>query len=173
MPPDPHVADEGEDRGQPPRCRMRRCTARDVPSLTRLAHASKASWGYPEDLLALWDADLTLEAAFVERHDVWAAVAGDEVVGFYAVTGEGPSREIEHLWVDPGWMGRGVGRLMVDHLVARARAAGVEDLRVVSDPNAAGFYLRMGARQVGEQASVPVGRRLPVLAIPLREGAAR
>jgi hypothetical protein len=59
------------------------------------------------------------------------------------------------------------------HLVARARAAGVEELRVVSDPNAAGFYLRMGACQVGEQASVPVGRRLPVLVIPLREGGPR
>jgi GNAT superfamily N-acetyltransferase len=148
---------------------MRRCTARDAPSLTRLAHASKASWGYPEDLLALWDVDLTLEPAFVECHDVWAAVTGGEVAGFYAVTGAGAAREIEHLWVAPGWMGRDVGRFMVEHLVARARAAGAEELRVVSDPNAAGFYLRMGACQVGEQASVPVGRRVPVLVIPLRE----
>jgi GNAT superfamily N-acetyltransferase len=173
MPTEPHVAGEGEDQGQPPTCRMRRCSARDAPSLTRLAHASKASWGYPADLVALWDGDLTLDPAFVERHDVWAAVAGAEVVGFYAMNGEGPVREIEHLWVDPGWMGRGVGRLMVDDLVARARAAGVEELRVVSDPNAAGFYLRMGARHVGEQASVPAGRRLPVLVIPLREGGPR
>ncbi|MFO8150096.1 MAG: GNAT family N-acetyltransferase, partial [Trueperaceae bacterium] len=136
-----------------------------APSLTRLAHASKASWGYPDELLSLWDADLTLEPRFVERHDVWAAVAGEEVVGFYAVTGDGSAREIEHLWVDPGWMRRGVGRRMVEHLLARARAAGVEEVRVVSDPNAAAFYLRVGARQVGEQASVPAGRRLPILAI--------
>ena len=144
---------------------MRRCTARESLSLTELAHASKASWGYPDELLALWDADLTLDPAFVERHDVWAAVAGAKVVGFYAVTGEGSAREIEHLWVAPGWMGRGVGRRMLEHLVSRARAAGVVELRVVSDPHAAGFYRRMGARQVGEQASVPSGRRLPVLAI--------
>jgi tRNA (adenine37-N6)-methyltransferase len=167
------LPDEGVELDAPPAFRMRRCTARDAASLTRLAHASKASWGYPDELLALWDADLTLDPAFVERHDVWAAVAGDEVVGVYAVTGEGSAREIEHLWVAPGWMGRGVGRRMLEHLLARARAAGVEELRVVSDPNAVGFYLRMGARQVGEQASVPAGRRLPVLAIRVREGADR
>lgn len=173
MPPEPRVAGKGKDDGQPPAFEMRRCTARDAPSLTRLARASKASWGYPDELLALWDADLTLDPAFVERHEVCSAVAGAEVVGFYAVTGDGPTREIEHLWVAPGWMGRGVGRLMVEHLVARARAAGVEELRVVSDPNAAGFYLRMGARQVGEQASVPAGRRLPVLAIRVSGDATR
>jgi tRNA (adenine37-N6)-methyltransferase len=167
------LPDEGVELDAPPTFGMRRCTAGDAPSLTRLAHASKASWGYPDELLALWDADLTLDPAFVERHDVWAAVAGDEVVGFYAVTGDGTTREIEHLWVDPGWMGRGMGRRMLDHLVARARAAGVEELRVVSDPHAAGFYQRMGARQVGEQASVPAGRRLPVLAIRVSGDATR
>jgi tRNA-Thr(GGU) m(6)t(6)A37 methyltransferase TsaA len=167
------MPDDGVELDAPPTFQMRRCTARDAPSLTRLAHASKASWGYPDELLALWDADLTLDPAFVERHDVWAAVAGDEVVGFCAVTGDGSAREIEHLWVAPVWMGRGVGRRLVEHLVARARAAGVEELRVVSDPNAVGFYLRMGARQVGEQASVPAGRRLPVLAIRVSGDATR
>jgi len=102
----------------------------------------------------------------------WFSACGDEAVGFYAVTGEGSAREIEHLWVAPDWMGRGVGRRMLGHRLARAPAAGVEELRVVSDPNAAGFYLRRGARQVGEQASVPAGRRLPVLVIPLPEGTA-
>jgi tRNA-Thr(GGU) m(6)t(6)A37 methyltransferase TsaA len=165
------MPDEGVEIDVPPTYRLRRGGAGDAPLLTRLAHASKASCGYPDELLASWDADLTLDPAFVERHDVWAAVAGDEVVGFYAVTGDGSTREIEHLWVAPGWMGRGVGRRMVEHLLAHARAAGVEELRVVSDPHAAGFYRRMGARQVDEQASLPAGRRLPVLAIRVREGA--
>ncbi len=150
--------------------RLRRCSAHDARVLTRIAHAAKASWGYGADLLALWDADLTIEPAFVERHEVWAAVSHDEIVGFSAVTGEGPVREIEHLWVDPGWMGRGVGRLLVEHLVTRTRAAGVEEVRVVSDPNAAGFYRRLGARDVGERSSLPAGRRLPVLVFGLDGG---
>ena len=172
-PPDRRTLGEGGnegphlDGGRPTACRMRRCTAHDAPLLTRIAHASKASWGYPSEMLALWDVDLTLEPDFVERHDVWAAVAGDEAVGFYAVTGDRPGREIEHLWVAPGWMGHGVGRRMVEHLLERARAAGADEVRVVSDPHAAGFYMRMGARQVGEEPSVPAGRRLPVLVIPL------
>lgn len=153
--------DDGVELDAPPTFQMRRCTARDAPSLTRVAHASKASWGYPDELLALWDADLTLDPAFVERHDVWSAVAGDEVVGVYAVTGDGSTCEIEHLWVDPGWMGRGVGRRMLEHLVARARATGVEELRVASDPNAAG--LPADGRPPGGRAGIRPGRSSPRL----------
>jgi ribosomal protein S18 acetylase RimI-like enzyme len=113
---------------------------------------------------------LTIEPGFVERHEVWAAVLGDEIVGFYGVTGEGSVREIEHVWVEPGTMGRGVGRQLVEHVVTRARADGVEEVRVVSDPNAAGFYRHLGARDVGEHPSRPSGRWLPVLAFRVGSG---
>jgi hypothetical protein len=38
-------------------------------------------------------------------------------------------------------------------------------LKIVSDPNAEGFYLRMGAQRVGWVAAQPRGRRLPLLVI--------
>jgi hypothetical protein len=39
-------------------------------------------------------------------------------------------------------------------------------VRFVSDPNAAGFYVKMGARRVGEVESVAVkGRMLPAFEV--------
>ena len=48
------------------------------------------------------------------------------------------------------------------------RAAGRGALEFESDPNAEGFYLRMGARKIGEQVSdFQAGRILPVMRFDL------
>jgi hypothetical protein len=53
--------------------------------------------------------------------------------------------------------------------VSRARAGGASALELDADPNAVGFYERMGARQVGETpSSVVPGRSLPRMRIDLR-----
>jgi hypothetical protein len=80
---------------------------------------------------------------FVQHHPVYCAVRGAHVLGFYALSG--------------------VGARMFDHAVATLRAADAHVLRIASDPYAEGFYLRMGARRVGEWPSTPSGRTLPLL----------
>ncbi|MFD6420209.1 GNAT family N-acetyltransferase, partial [Streptomyces sp. NPDC060194] len=45
--------------------------------------------------------------------------------------------------------GRGVGRLLAAHMADRARAAGLEAVRVVSHPPAEGFYRSVGAVPAG------------------------
>jgi hypothetical protein len=55
---------------------------------------------------------------------------------------------------------------MFEHVVERVRALRPGVLVIESDPNAAGFYVRMGAREVGSLVSPVKGdplRRLPVL----------
>ena len=59
-------------------------------------------------------------------------------------------------------IGRRVGATLLADAVDRARALGVSRLVIDADPNAAGFYVRMGARRVGSVASGSiVGRELP------------
>jgi hypothetical protein len=54
--------------------------------------------------------------------------------------------------------------LLWDGLVRAARAAGAHRLVYPSDPNAVGFYRRMGALAVGTTAStVDASRRLPLM----------
>ena len=49
-----------------------------------------------------------------------------------------------------------------------ARTLPADRLLIVADPNAEGFYLRMGARRVGEEDSEVVdGRRLPIMLLDL------
>ena len=128
--------------------------------LTALAHAAKRSHGDPESWIRQWRTDLSFSREYIAAVPVCVATRGDAIIGVVAV-GEGP--QIDHLWVAPAHSGAGVGRALLMRAADEARRSGANRIRIESDPGAEGFYLRFGARRVGEVASVPDGRRLPLL----------
>jgi GNAT superfamily N-acetyltransferase len=142
---------------------IRRAVAADALALTAIAHAAKRHWRYPEEWIALWRRDLTFTPEFIERCPVYCAVESDIVVGVSALVFAAADCELEHFWVMPSRMGAGVGRALFEHAVERCRAIGARRLWINADPNAEGFYERMGARRVGEVPSTPAGRVLPRL----------
>lgn len=139
--------------------------------LTEIAHAAKRHWGYPEAWIAHWRDALTITPAFIRGHAVFVAAEaeGDPPRGFYALAIDGADAVLEHLWIEPGWMGRGLGRALLSHAAETARAHGAARLKIDSDPHAEAFYRRMGARRVGEvRADVDdVQRVLPRMEITL------
>src|SRR3712207_3444076 len=86
-------------------------------------------WGYPEQWMERWRGSLTITPEFVGRNEVYAATLNGEILGFYALVGEGRELQLEHLWVSPERIGTGVGRLLFDHAVRRAASLGAEILR--------------------------------------------
>ncbi|QXD13687.1 GNAT family N-acetyltransferase [Rhodocaloribacter litoris] len=131
--------------------------------LTEIAFAAKGSWGYDERLMRLWADELTVTPEFIMTHPVYCAVSKGEVVGFYALIGEGEEYELDHIWVEPESMGMGIGRVLFEHAVGIIAQLGGSTLKIVADPHAEGFYRRMGAVPVGSVPSRPEGRMLPVL----------
>lgn len=146
---------------------VRAATAEDLGRLTEIAQAAKAHWGYPDWLLALWRADLTFNAELLARAWVRVAEDGAGIVAVVALAGQPPRLELEHLWVDPPAMGRGIGRQLFRAAATEAHARQASELEIVSDPNAASFYEHLGARRVGQRPSLPKGRFLPVLHLEL------
>lgn len=131
--------------------------------LTAIAHAAKRYWGYSEELMALWDDELTLSPQFIANHPVFCAVRDSEIIGFYALSRQGETCECEHLWVDPQHMGAGVGTLLFEHAVQTVRSMGGSIMNMVSDPHAEGFYRRMGASCARHVPSRIAGRLLPLM----------
>ena len=64
--------------------------------------------------------------------------------------------ELDDLFVEPDSMGLGVGRLLVNDVVTRAAAASASHVDVIANPNAVGFYERLGFEITG-QASTRFG----------------
>ena len=144
---------------------IRRATPEEASTLTTIALEAKRHWGYPEHWIKHWESDLTISADFVRDHHVYVAEADGEIRGFYALCVSGDRAELEHMWVTPASIGTGIGKELFLDAMERAAALEVRDVEIVADPNAAGFYERMGATQIGEVESPIDGqsRKIPRL----------
>ena len=146
---------------------IRRASQDEAATLSQIALDAKRYWGYPEHWIKHWESDLTISADFIREHHVYVAQVEGEIRGFYALCVTGDSAELEHLWVTPASIGTGVGKELFLDAMEKAAALAVRDVEISSDPNAAGFYKRMGATQIGEVESPIDGqaRKLPRLKI--------
>ena len=73
------------------------------------------------------------------------AVAGDgRVVGFATALIAGDASELGDLFVDPGWMRRGIGRALVLDAIEIARVRGAGRVDVTANPHALAFYSKAG-----------------------------
>ncbi len=149
--------------------RILRAKSADAARLTRLAFAGKRSWGYPEEWIQAWAGILTVTPAYIRRHPTFYARIGNSLAGFCALKLGRSGATLDHLWVAPARTGRGIGRALFRRGEEAARRAGAQRIIIESDPHAAGFYRRMGARLVGRRpASIGgVKRLLPLLEKPL------
>lgn len=142
--------------------RVRRALPQEADALTTLAHRSKAHWGYEPAMLARFVEEIGVTRAEIEQDEVWVVedVRG-RPLGFCRLVPGDPA-VLEDLWVEPEEIGRGRGADLWDVAVDLARSQGATALELDADPNAVGFYERMGARRVGETpSSIIPGRSLP------------
>jgi N-acetylglutamate synthase-like GNAT family acetyltransferase len=147
---------------------IRRATAAEAALLTTIALEAKRYWGYPEHWIKHWEADLTITADFIRDNHVYVAESDGEVRGFYALcVTDSDAAELEHMWVTPACIGTGIGKELFLDAMERAAALAVRGVEISADPNAAGFYERMGAKQIGEVDAPVAGqaRKLPRLKI--------
>ncbi len=137
---------------------IRDATAADAGAICRIYNQ-----GIQDRVATLETEERTPEerAAWLEargsRHPVLVVVAGDEVVGWGSLNVFNPRRAYDHvadfsLYIERGWRGRGVGRRLLDALIARGRALGYHKLVLSAFPyNEAGLqvYRRAGFREIG------------------------
>ncbi len=138
----------------------------NAASLLEITVAAKAYWGYPEDWMAAWAQLLKLPPAYFTTNEVYKAIIGATIAGWYALVRHNDSGLLDHLWVQPAFMGQGVGRQLFLHAVELARSQGLSRLELEADPHAVGFYERMGAHVTGE-AATDMGRKIPVMSLRL------
>lgn len=146
------------------RIEIRRARPDDAVRATEIARNAKAHWGYPAEWLATWENDLTIRDSDIERHATYVASVDGEVVGICQLQRRADEKNVflEHVWVDPRRHRLGVGRALVEY--ACGESSGV--IAIVADPNAEPFWVRLGARRVGEVAAPMPGapdRKLPLL----------
>ena len=147
--------------------KIRKATIEDASTLTTIAHDAKRHWGYPEHWIKHWQDDLTISPDFVAANQVYVAERDNELLGFYALIVRQNKAELDHLWVAPAHIGTGVGKELFLHAMQSAARRNIPEVEILSDPNAEGFYRKMGAYRSGETVSEIDGqpRSLPRLTV--------
>ena len=112
---------------------------------------------------------LTFSPEYFEENESWAAEMDNVPIAFYTLLEKDGNAWVENLWVSPNYIGKGVGKHLFLHALERSRQRGYKIVRLEADPNALGFYEKMGMRKIGERVSEVEGqpRILPVMEIQL------
>lgn len=154
---------------------IRDARAPDAERLSGLAMRSKAHWGYPDEFLAACRGELTYDERYLAAHRAFVVEAGDRIAGFCTLESLDHGRvELGGLFVEPEFIGTGLGRALMRHALSAARESGARIMVIHGDPNARPFYEASGAVEVGRvpSGSIP-GRMLPVFEIDLQTDSPR
>jgi ribosomal protein S18 acetylase RimI-like enzyme len=137
--------------------------------LTQIALAAKAHWGYPECWMEIWKPQLTFSPEYFVAYESWVAVLNDSPIGFYTLEEKNGNAWLENLWVLPEYIGKGIGKTLFLHAAELSRQRGYQVLQLEADPNAAGFYERMGMHKTAERHYEVDGqpRILPIMEMKL------
>ena len=128
--------------------------------LSDIAIESKGHWGYSREQLEVWRKDLRILPSYIKANTIETIWQDELKVGFFAIK-LNPKPILDHLWLLPKAIGRGIGKLAFQRAVAIAEKTGVKAFTIISDPAAEGFYFHMGAQRIGEVPSIPQNRMLP------------
>jgi GNAT superfamily N-acetyltransferase len=130
--------------------------------LREIAIASKGHWGYDAEQVRQWGATIELPPETYVVESEGAAIA------WMALDPKGDLVWLADMWVDPPWIGKGIGSLLFSHALERSKTLGGSRMEWEAEPNAVGFYERVGGRYLRDGEPSEWGRVLPVMGVDLK-----
>jgi len=153
---------------------IRQAEYQDAEVLTKLSFDSKGYWGDPHSYFVIWSDELTISPGYIKNNDVQVYTIGDQIAAYYSIVKLDSDLDIsgvllkrgywlEHMFVAPQNIGSGIGTKLIDHLKERCLQREIPELGILADPNAKGFYLKMGCSYLKEYPSTIKDRTTPYL----------
>jgi ribosomal protein S18 acetylase RimI-like enzyme len=148
--------------------RLRKAESGEADTLTKLAIRSKQWWGYDDAFMDKIRDDMVVAEEWLLRDHAVVAEDNGMMAGYAISRVDAREAFLRDLFIDPPFIGRGIGSVLFEDALAFARAQRVNRLTLIADPNAVGFYERYGLRVVGREPSSYIpGRSLPIMAMEL------
>ena len=147
---------------------IRTPTIDELSGLSDLCFRSKAVWGYDERFMEACRGELSFEPRDLELTPIAVAELDGKPIGVAQLKVVDDEADLLKLFVEPSALRCGIGKALLVWAADVAKKLGATRLTIEADPDAAPFYRRMGACDVGQapSGSVP-GRLLPKLAMNL------
>ena len=157
---------------------LRRVKDKESDTLTLIAFAAKRYWRYPEEYFDVWKDELTITEDYINQNEVHVAEVDGKAVGFISIVevkndfhvGELLIRKgfwLDHIFVHPSFIGKRVGSELIFFVKELSRVKNISCLHILSDPNAKGFYGKVGAQYIEEVPSNIKGRTVSLFMFPI------
>ena len=155
---------------------FRNALPEEANKLTELTLNSKKYWGYPDEWMAMWTDELTIHPEYIEKNMVVLAEENKQLLGYISIIEHSSSQIVtfgghhisggfflDNLFIHPSHIRKGIGEELINIAFVWCKEKQIKTLYVYSDPNAKGFYEKMGAECLGEVLSGDTGRAIPLL----------
>jgi len=143
-------------------------TIDELSGLSDLCFRSKAVWGYDEEFMEACRRELSFEPRDLGLTPIAVAEHDGKPIGVAQLKVVDGEADLLKLFVEPSALRSGTGKALLAWATDAAKKLGATRLTIEADPDAAAFYRRMGAYDVGQAPSRSVpGRMLPKLAMNL------
>jgi GNAT superfamily N-acetyltransferase len=113
--------------------------------LREITTAAKGFWGYDPARVREWTATLDLSPDRLRTAHAYVAELDGRAVAWAEIV---PRADgvcvLEHLWVEPALIRRGLGSMLFRFAAGRARELGAVTMEWEAEHNALGFYRKMG-----------------------------
>lgn len=158
----------------PPKLTIVPAREASLKEVNALVARSKAYWNWPHEYLSRAIPLHKVTPAYLDHNRCFEIVTnGKELVAFFSVSDSGARVIVDNLWVEPLYIGRGIGRAAMLFIFDLARASRWQHLWVLPDPPAEGFYRALGFSDTGERvpSRVPGGPVFSAYSIAIPHGA--
>ena len=151
---------------------IRKAKTTESKILTDISFAAKRYWNYPQQNFDIWHDELTITDKYIEDNAVFVYQQGGQVIAYYSIVQLESDVVVncitihaglwlEHMFVLPDFIGQGIGRQMFKHMAETLKQYDVDSIGILADPNAKGFYQKLGCRYIGEYPSSIKDRSTP------------
>jgi deazaflavin-dependent oxidoreductase (nitroreductase family) len=148
---------------------IRRAVSEEAEHLREIAIAAKGYWGYDEDRVRGWGASLDFSEEGFRGKEMYVAELGGRLVGWAGVIPKGDVCWLEDLWIEPASVGTGIGSRLFAYCAGRGASLGAERMEWEAEPNALGFYEKMGGRYLRDSEPNEWGRVLAIMGVDLAD----
>jgi GNAT superfamily N-acetyltransferase len=132
---------------------VRKAATGDLEKLNELAVRSEAYWGFDESHMRAFKRNCAVKENHLKTGYVFVIERDAEILGFYHLAGKESGFELEHFYVDPPHIGKGLGRMLWRHLRSFCFHRKVREVTIVCSEFVKDFYFKMGAAYLGKVES--------------------
>jgi GNAT superfamily N-acetyltransferase len=140
----------------------------DHQILTQITKKSKAFWGYSEEQIEIWSKFLTVTSSYIDTNTVYKLSIKDQIVGYYSFFNKDQKTvKLDNLFVLPEYIGKGLGRLLMEHFLLNIDKTNANTITLNSEPNAESFYSKLGFVKVGKIETSIKDRFMPIMELTI------